>query len=196
MRIGLDIDGVMYTWDRTARYMLRKVLPNSPYIDTLREESQSWDWIKDKVSPEHWDWLWTEGIRLGLFRYGNLHTGTIQAVRRLAELGEVILITHRPRAAVTDTLAWLAFLNLPLAGVHILTDQQPKSIVCPQCDVYVDDKWENVQDLYTNTHAKAVCLMRRPWNAMMLPVMLDIPLVHDLGEVVKVVEELKCQSVS
>jgi len=28
VRIGLDIDGVMYMWDKTARYMLRDVLPN------------------------------------------------------------------------------------------------------------------------------------------------------------------------
>jgi uncharacterized HAD superfamily protein len=165
MRIGLDIDGVMYKWDKTARYMLRDVLPNSPYKETLQTESQGWNWIKDNVSPEHWEWLWTEGVHLGLFRYGHLYPGTIQAVRRLAEIGDVVLITHRPKMAVTDTLAWLGLLNLPLAGVHLLTNQEPKSLVQPQCDVYLDDKPDNFVDLRENTKAKLVALMRRPWNA-------------------------------
>lgn len=163
MRIGLDIDGVMYKWDKTARYMLRDVLPDSPYKELLQQESQGWDWIKENVVPEHWEWLWTEGVRLGLFRYGHLYPGTIQAVRRLAEIGDVVLITHRPKNAVTDTLAWLGLLNLPLAGVHLLTNQEPKSWVSPHCDVYLDDKPANIYDLAVNTSGTA-CLMARPWN--------------------------------
>jgi len=168
VRIGLDIDGVMYKWDKTARYMLREVLPDSPYKETLKQEAQHWDWIKDNVSPEHWDWLWTEGVRLGLFRYGHLYSGTIQAVRKLATLGEVVLITHRPKQAVNDTLDWLAFQQLPISGVHLLTNMEPKSQVQPECDVYLDDKAENVLDLAKNTSGEAY-LMRRPWNMTLLP---------------------------
>jgi uncharacterized HAD superfamily protein len=169
MRIGLDIDGVMYKWDKTARYMLRDVLPNSPYKELLKQESQGWDWIKDNVAPEHWEWLWTEGVRLGLFRYGHLYPGTIQAVRTLAERGhEIVLITHRPKQAVTDTLAWLGMLDLPISGLHLLTNQEPKSLVRPGCEVYLDDKPENVEDLYWKADG-AVCLMRRPWNKSYIP---------------------------
>lgn len=165
MRIGIDIDGVMYAWDKTARYMLRDVLPNSPYKEVLKQESTGWDWIKGQVSPEHWNWLWTEGIRLGLFRYGHLYPGTIQAIRKLAEIGDVVLITHRPKEAVPDTLAWLALQNLPLSGLHLLTRGEPKSIVHPQCNVYLDDKPENFVDFRDRTNARLVALMRRPWNA-------------------------------
>lgn len=188
MRIGLDIDGVMYKWDKTARYMLRDVLPNSPYKEVLQQESQGWDWIKEQVTPEHWEWLWTEGVRLGLFRYGHLYPGTIQAVRRLAEIGDVVLITHRPKTAVTDTLAWLGLLNLPIAGLHLLTNMEPKSLVQPQCDVYLDDKPDNVTDLYLKTSAKLVCLMRRPWNAMWLPAVADIRVVHGWNDFIRTVE--------
>jgi uncharacterized HAD superfamily protein len=162
-RIGLDIDGVMYQWDRTARYMLREVLPDSPYKEILKDESKSWDWIKGQIAPEHWRWLWNEGIKLGLFRYGNLYSGTIQAIRLLAKKNDVILITHRPQKAVTDTLAWLGLLDLPLAGLHLLTNMEPKSGVRPECDIYLDDKPENIEDLWLNTDGH-VCLMRRPWN--------------------------------
>ncbi len=181
MRIGLDIDGVIYQWDKTARYMLREVLPNSPYNEPdeffqdglfrgmrmkspLRQESQSWDYIQKHVAPEHWEWLWTEGVRLGLFRYGHLFPGAVQAVRKMAEKNDVILVTHRPKAAVKDTLAWLALQDLPIVGLHLLTEGEPKSTVRPSFDAFIDDKPENVEDVSENSDCMNVILMRRPWN--------------------------------
>lgn len=173
-RIGLDIDGCMYQWDKTARYMLREVLPNSPYKrdGPLGHASLHWDYIMQNVDPAHWKWLWTEGVRLGLFRHGHLFPGAIQAVRALAELGDVVVITHRPKAAVDDTLAWLAFQQLPLSGVHLLTEQEPKSNVQPRCDVYLDDRPENCTDLGEHTYG-SVALMDRPWNQG-----FETPIVH------------------
>jgi len=170
MRIGVDIDGVMYKWIKTAHYMLREVMPNSPYKgknDLLHgDESQvtHFDWTREVVGEVYWEWLFTEGVRLGLFRYGHLYPGTIVAMRELAKLGEIIIITHRPKNAVNDTLAWLAYLDLPIAGVHILTDGEPKSSVHPQCELYIDDKPENVRDLMMHTGATAIAMPDRPWN--------------------------------
>ena len=166
MRIGVDIDGVMYHWEKTARYMLREILPDSPYTKDgpLGAKSSHWNHIQEAVSEEHWRWLWTEGVRLGLFRHGHLWPGTIKAIRQLSQLGDVVCITHRPKQAVHDTLAWLAYQNLPLAGLHILTNMEPKSSVKPECEVYIDDKAENCEDLYYGTSSKLVCLMDRQWN--------------------------------
>ena len=166
MRIGVDIDGVMYHWEKTARYMLREILPNSPYTKDgpLGTESTHWNYIQEAISEAHWAWLWSEGVRLGLFRHGHLYPGTIKAIRQLAELGDVVCITHRPKQAVHDTLAWLAYQNLPLAGLHILTNMEPKSTVKPECDIYIDDKADNCDDLFFETNATLVCLMDRPWN--------------------------------
>lgn len=167
MRFGIDIDGVMYQWSKTARYMLREILPNSPYTQDgpLGNESTSWDYIQDNVAPEHWRWLWKEGVQLGLFRHGHLYPGTIKAIRQLAELGDVIAITHRPKSAVPDTMAWLAYQQLPLAGVHILTNQEPKSSV-EKCDIYLDDKPANCIDL--NDTGGIVFKMARPWNTQFI----------------------------
>jgi 5'(3')-deoxyribonucleotidase len=161
--IHLDLDGVCYQWDKTARYMLREVLPNSPYKNdpALLRESTHWDYIEHYIAPEHWRWLWSDGVKLGLFRYGHNFPGTIQAIRKLAELGEIFIITHRPKAAVPDTLAWLAYQNLPIAGVHILTEQQPKSSVVKE-GFFLDDKLENCIDV-NDTDAEAY-MMTRPWN--------------------------------
>jgi uncharacterized HAD superfamily protein len=163
LRIGIDLDGVCYHWEKTARYMLREILPNSPYKGdpALERPSMGWDYIEHNVAPEHWKWLWSEGVKLGLFRYGHMFKGTIEAVRKLAQLGDIIVITHRPAAAVPDTLAWLAYQQLPLAGVHILTHQEPKSTVEP-CDFFLDDKPENCIDM--NDTGAEVWLMDRPWN--------------------------------
>jgi uncharacterized HAD superfamily protein len=186
MRIGLDVDGVIYQWDRTARYMLREVLPNSPYKDKyelkgwdLYQESSSWHCIQNHISKEHWDWLWTEGVRLGLFRYGHLFPGSIQAVRELATLGDVVLITHRPKQAVDDTLAWLGYLKLPLSGVHLLTNGENKSTARPHCDVYLDDKVQNVNELARGTKGQ-VFLMKRPWSSGYVE--HDVVTVHGWGE--------------
>lgn len=164
VRIGFDIDGVIYQWDKTARKMMRDVLPNSPYKKDPRfwEDSRSWNWIQQHVSPEHWAWLWDEGVKLGLFRHGHLYSGAIEAIRKLATVGDVVFITHRPKQAVNSTLAWLALQDLPLSGLHILTNQEPKSTVRPKVDFFVDDKPENVLDMATT--GANVYLMRRPWN--------------------------------
>lgn len=163
-RIGVDIDGVMYQWSKTARYMLREVLPNSPYTKDgpLGIEPLSWNYIQENVDPSHWKWLWTEGVRLGLLRHGHLYPGTIESIRRLSQVGDVVIITHRSKQAVPDTMAWLSYQQLPISGIHILTNQQPKSSV-PHCDVYIDDKPENCEDLQSNTPGRAF-LMNRPWN--------------------------------
>lgn len=163
MRIGIDIDGVMYQWTKTARYMLREVLPNSPYTKDgpLGRECTSWDYISDNISKEHLKWLFNDAVRLGLFRHGHMYPGTIQSIRRLSEFAEIVVITHRPKQAVSDTMDWLSYQRLPVSGIHILTNQEPKSSVA-KCNVYLDDKPANCVDLLST--GGVVCMMDRPWN--------------------------------
>src|SRR3990167_1953190 len=119
MRIGVDLDGVCYKWSKTARYMLREMLPGSPYTreGPMGQEADGYDYIQRNIAPEHWKWLWTEGVRLGLFRHGHIIKGAIEGVNALAADGhDMIIVTHRPKAAVTDTLRWLAVADFPLAG--------------------------------------------------------------------------------
>jgi len=163
LRIGIDLDGCCYEWERTARYILREVLPNSPYKEVLKQESTGWDWIQERVLPGHWEYLWKEGVAQGLFRHGHVTTGAIQGIRELATLGEVIVVTHRPKQAVVDTLAWLAYQQLPLSGVHLLTNEENKGLVRPGFDVFLDDKPKNIIDVRNNSSAFTY-LMRRPWN--------------------------------
>lgn len=161
-RIGLDLDGVCYQWEKTARYMLREILPNSPYTKDgpLGEESNSWDYIEQNVSKEHWRWLWDSGIPLGLFRHGHLYPGTIKAVRELAKFADVIVCTARHKSTVPDTCDWLAYQRLPVSGIHIMGGEAKSTI--KGCDVWIDDKPENCADLLTT--GATVCMPDRPWN--------------------------------
>ena len=167
-RIGLDLDGVAYDWDKTARYMMRQHYINTgrPVPVELNIPAQSWDWINYAVEPDDWKWLWTEGIAEGLFRYGHIVKGAIEGVQELNELGEVTVITSRPKAAVHDTLVWLStmFDKAPISGLVIQTERdQKKSDVVPVPDVYIDDALHNARDILELTKSEVV-LFNQPWN--------------------------------
>lgn len=165
MRIGIDLDGVCYQWTKTARYMLREVLPNSPYTKDgpLGTECTEWDYIKHNVAPEHDKWLWNEGIKLGLFRHGHLFPGTIKALRELDKIGDLVAITHRPERAAADTFAWIAFHQLPFREVHVMHGGSKTDVA--RCEIYIDDKPENCIELREGFDPKArVVIPDRPWN--------------------------------
>ena len=131
----------------------------------LKEPSRDWDWIMNSVRKEDWRWLWEDGVKAGLFRYGHVIGGSIEGVQALNELGDVIAITSRPKEAVHDTLVWLStmFDKAPLSGINILSHGQLKSDVRPRPDVFIDDGVHNVTDVLEHTEARVV-LFDQPWN--------------------------------
>lgn len=165
--IGLDLDGVCYHFDRTARYMLRRRISDrcDPVPIELYEPSKYWDALKDVVPKEDWKWLWSDGVKQGLFRYGHVVGGSIEGVQALNDLGDVIAVTSRPKEAVHDTLVWLStmFDKAPLSGIVIQSFGQKKSEVSPAPDVYVDDAPHNADDILANT-SSSVILYSAPHN--------------------------------
>lgn len=167
--IALDCDGVLYAWEKTARYMLRRkyALEGREIPPALYQPSAHWDAILGIVPTEDWKWLWSEGITQGLFRYGHGEPGFIEGAQALAELGDVILVTSRPKSATNDTLAWahLMLNKVPLAGIRILSHSEPKSTVDPAPNLFIDDAIHNVDDIVDNTrsHVRAI-LFDQPWN--------------------------------
>lgn len=155
MRIAIDCDGVLVEWERTARYLLRTYRG----LD-LPTVSTEWDSIQGWVSEDDWQWLWSEGIKLGLFKHGHVVTGAIAGMKALSELGyDLLVVTARPKEAVNDTLGWLAYhmQDIPLAGVTILSRGEPKSVV--DAAVLVDDKLENIYEW-----PRRGLLFDQPWN--------------------------------
>lgn len=150
MRIAIDCDEVLYSWERTARYLLRNeyATPEWMYWDVIQYPFDEWD-IEKQIGDWAYRWLFDDGVGLGLFRHGHVITGAMRGVRALKDAGhDLIVITHRPENGVRDTLAWLDFHFgseevYPWSGVSILSDGQPKTSV--QWDVLVDDSEKNIE---------------------------------------------------
>lgn len=191
--IGLDLDGVCYHFDRTARYMLRRRISDRGELvpEELKHPSLHWNSIQEFVSECDWNWLWTEGVKEGLFRYGHVVGGSIEGVQALNKLGDVIAITARPKAAVHDTLVWLStmFDRAPLAGIVIQSYGQKKSEVRPLPDVYIDDATHNAEDIVSNTTSRVV-LFDAPYNTD-YPERLRVTRARGWQEVVETVTKMK-----
>jgi len=151
MRVALDCDEVLYSWQRTARYLLRNVYKGDVMGYDLYQPFREWV-IADQIGDEAYTWLFDEGVRQGLFRHGHVITGAMLGVRSLKAAGyDLIIVTHRPANAVQDTLAWIDFHfgkedPYPWAGVSILSQGEPKSEVA--WDVLVDDSPKNIDNAF------------------------------------------------
>jgi 5'(3')-deoxyribonucleotidase len=155
MKIGMDIDGVLYKWIPTARYLIEA------QFGIKVPESKHWDTIKESIPAEAWRWLWAAGVERGLFRHGNAYKGSFDAMDAIVAQGHILhLCTYRPERARQDTEDWVAFHRIPHSGLHILDSKVPKSSL--KCDLYVDDKPENIADVVS--HGYKGLLWNRPWN--------------------------------
>ncbi len=154
LRFGMDIDGVIYNWDDTARFLL-----NYQFGYKLPPATH-WNEYEDAVTTEHWKWLWSVGVERGLFRYGHIYKGSAEVIRELAELVDIVFITSRVREGVKDTVAWLAFYQFSFKELHFV-GSAPKSSV--PCDIYLDDAQHNLKELLLNTNAHVIGF-KRAWN--------------------------------
>jgi uncharacterized HAD superfamily protein len=164
MRIGVDVDGVLYHWERTARYMLRRKLGDEGrrIPEDLYHPSDSWNAIQHSIEDEDWRWLWKEGVEQGLFRYGHVVGGSLEGLNELEERGEIVIVTSRPKHAVKDTIAWLSLMTdkINVRGIHILGTRENKSAA--PIDVLIDDALHNVRDMAEA--GKPSVLFDQPWN--------------------------------
>lgn len=154
--IAIDLDGTAYEYHTAYCYMAREYL----YADIKAEDWKDWDYPDAVLSPMQASWMTEMAPSQGLYRYGHIMKGAIVGIRKLAERHELVVVTHRPREAVSDTLAWLVYADLPVSGVHILSDRQAKSSVA--WDILIDDREFNIEDAVN--HARVGILYDQPWN--------------------------------
>lgn len=165
MKIAVDLDGVLYAFERTMRYLLRE--ERSVQAD-MTTPSRYWDDVLDRVEPADKKWLWSEAItKYGLFRHGHVEKHAMRGVRALHGAGhKLYVVTHRPAIATRDTLAWLDFHfgaenPYPFAGAPImLHNGEAKSQV--DAEILIDDKPANIREWMD---AGGVGLLfDQPWN--------------------------------
>lgn len=151
MRIGVDLDGVVYEFVDALRSLLiwrgRIVEPVPP--------ATHWSFYKDwgLTTPEFLDIL-CEGI---VFLTGHPTAGAIRGLVRLRNAGHTIhIVTHRSAEAATET--WLHTHGVPYDSLTFSEDK-----TCVPVDVFIDDRKEN----YDAIEAAGILafLYDRPWNA-------------------------------
>jgi 5'(3')-deoxyribonucleotidase len=150
-RIALDLDGVVYNYSATACFLLNTYKGYN--LDW--EQTSSWGWLQAQVKNNDWQWLWSGGVKEGLFRYGSLIKGAAEGVKELAKMGKIVVVTSRPTNAVQDTLDWLSFMKFPVSELHILSHGQNKAAIKP--DVAIDDGPHNIKD-YTDAGIPSIIL--------------------------------------
>lgn len=169
LRIMVDLDGVLHNWDMQAIC----ALDSKGY--GLTYPSISWRYIEDNVSKKDWQWLWEEKtIRDYALFQGEATSGeALRFVRRNFKKGhQMVCVTSRPRYAevIRQTLVWLADFELPFNEVHVLGRGVSKGTV-PRCDVYVDDKLKNLEDIveaqadHTEVALPKLLLWTQPHNS-------------------------------
>lgn len=143
MRIGVDVDDVIYDWFGRAHE---------------RCEAAG---ITNGVTPSRWEMYDDYGVDLDTWLaviematldsslyMGEPIPGAIQALHQLRDAGHTLhIVTARGFLAHGDlirkhTVEWLRAYDVPH---DTLTFSKRKSIV--QTDVFVDDSWKNVQEL-------------------------------------------------
>lgn len=166
MKIAVDLDGVCYEFQRTYRYMIREYRGvEMPPVD---EFWTYWDAQMQYGTKQDHDWMWGGGVKKGLFRYGHMITGARRGLEALVrDKHKIIIVTHRPENAVSDTLEWagLYFKGIPLSGFHVISSQHPKTTI--PWDVLIDDKPENIQ--HAEDAGRIGLLFNQPWNESARP---------------------------
>ena len=158
MRIGVDMDGVCSNWTKGAREMINQRFGLT--LDIFKE-SDYWDEVEDLVTPKQWKWLWTAGVERGLFARLDVVPGTYGALSHLSDKHDIIILTHRPKASAQDTFWWVSY---HLKGVNVQGINLTKDKGSIPCDIYLDDKPENITALAENRPAATPVIRTRKYN--------------------------------
>lgn len=155
-RIGLDADGVIVDWQsNVVRLMNRRG-------HALKvEDWNEWNWLKTQVSEEDWKWLWSKGM-VESYYSAKPYPGAEKFVKDLDKLGDIIILTTRPRGTWHETIDWWwKYMGFTPSGFNFFEPKVGnKSLV--RCDFYIDDKPENCENEAST--GGYVFLLDRPWN--------------------------------
>lgn len=164
MRVGLDLDGVVADWSFAVRERLCQEFgyDEKKLLVDPRGEVPTWWWANDLgVSPEHWKWVWNVWAPSGGFRYLPPHPDAVQILQAAKMMGDICVVTSRPKCAWFDTLAWLDKHDVgPPHEIHFYEDGHNKHEA--DCDIYIEDAPHYAMAL--KDAGMNVLVVKRPYN--------------------------------
>lgn len=164
MRVGFDLDGVLYDFGDSVKRYLQSIGKNYEFMAGA-DEPHTWNFF------EHWGMdasefvqLCNDGADAGYIFCGETRPNAVETVKAVKDMGhEIIVITDRkfgssPEVSELNTINWWAGNGFPeFDEIYFSADK-----TCVPTDIFVEDKLENYDAL---TLAGTECwLINRPWN--------------------------------
>lgn len=163
LRVGIDLDGVLYDFAASFRrylvasgQILEGVLPD--------EEPGRWSFYEDwGFSLDEFIKLCNDGVDAGYVFRGPTRPHAVESVRRIKDMGHSVhIITDRkfgsdPVNSEIATKHWLDEHGIPYDTLTFSADK-----TCVPTDCFVEDKLENYDAL--REAGVAAFLVSRPWN--------------------------------
>lgn len=152
MRIGLDLDGVVYDY---AANLSRLIV-----ADGGEPIPKDCGWFKPaELWPPYFD------NPRKVFFEGDPIPGAVEGCHKLLGLCEELwLITAALPEAEVPKLDWLIKYGIEYDELIITSldhEAEPKSAF--ECDLYIDDGAHNIQECFYNTRAHLI-IFEQPWN--------------------------------
>lgn len=161
MKIGLDLDGVVYDFTESLRYY---VVTHKGLVREKLTDAQCWDFFTHQ-------WGWTlqeflshaaEGVDAGvIFKYGEPLPGSLEGIQALRDSGHTIhVVTDRKFGNLSkhNTVEWLDQFNIQYESITFAADKTVLDL-----DVFIDDRDKNYWDL--TEVGKRCLLFNQPWNS-------------------------------
>jgi 5'(3')-deoxyribonucleotidase len=159
LRLGIDLDGVVadFTSGWIARYNLEFDTEIDPSTVTFWEGLHTLTHFADM--GEFWRWG-SDLDGASIFRHLEPYEGAIEALNTLFGQGhEIVILTHKPNFAISDTYAWLAEQGLATREVHLIERKWDVD-----CDLYLDDADHNLEAYLHYRPDRMICRYVQPWN--------------------------------
>lgn len=163
MRVGFDLDGVLYDFGNSVRRYLDSI--GRPYgFKDDHDEPHTWEfyeyWGMDR---EEFKQICNAGADAGYIFTGPARPNAAWAVQAVKDAGHtVVIITDRqfgrvPEISHDNTVHWLRSHKIPYDELYFSADK-----TSAPTDIFIEDKLENY-DAITNAGTTCV-LIDRPWN--------------------------------
>lgn len=160
MRVGVDLDGVVYDFAASVR----EYLVGCGWDRAKCTPATTWEFYRDwGLSDREFVDVCNDGVDHGvIFTHGDPEPGSSEALYRIREAGHTIhVVTDRkfgkPGAAAEATISWLARHDLPFDDITFTSDKR-----CANLATMVDDKLSNYDQLEKS--GVWTYLLDRPWN--------------------------------